>query len=75
VLAATLRVRSRRCAFAVDSAKFSRGDAQLVMPLARVDAVATNLSPPEDIIRAFAEEGVEVVLPATCAGPGARDGR
>lgn len=70
VLATTLRVRSRRCAFAVDGAKFGRGDAQLVMPLARVDAVATDLSPPEDIIRAFAEEGVEVVLPATCAGPG-----
>ncbi|HTJ55996.1 MAG TPA: DeoR/GlpR family DNA-binding transcription regulator [Devosiaceae bacterium] len=63
-----VKSRSHRFAFAMDSAKFGRSDAHIVLPLRDVDAVATDSEPSSDFQTALAEAGVDLLLPPLSTG-------
>ena len=63
VLASTLRGRAHRCAIVADGAKFTRYDAQVVLPLTQVDTLATDIPPRGDLAEALDRAGVAVLLP------------
>ncbi|MFC7397913.1 DeoR/GlpR family DNA-binding transcription regulator [Chelatococcus sp. GCM10030263] len=64
VLVRTLCSRSHRIAFVMDSAKFGRRDAHLILPLEEVDLLATDTPPPGDLAAALEKAGVTVLLPS-----------
>jgi len=63
ILATTLAERSDQNAFVIDSAKFGRRDAHVVLPLDEIDFLATDRLPPEDLAAALDEAGVTILLP------------
>lgn len=63
VLVTMLSERSDRTAFVVDSAKFGRRDAHVILPLDAIDVVATDVPPPEPVAAALERANVTVLLP------------
>lgn len=63
VLVTTVSQRSHRTAFVMDSAKFARSDAHVVLPLQQADVLATDTAPPDALRRALEQADVTVVLP------------
>lgn len=62
-IGATLAERARRRAFVVDASKFGRGDAYVVQPLHKVDALATDQSPESGMVTALSDAGIRLLLP------------
>ena len=62
-IGAALAKRSRRLAFVADAGKFGRGDAYIVQPLCRVDALATDRPPPPEIDHEITAAGITLLLP------------
>src|SRR5262249_42498380 len=60
VLVNTLVDRSHQTAFVMDSAKFGRRDAHVVLPLDELDFLATDSPPPDDLAGALDKAGVTV---------------
>lgn len=69
VLVSTLVSCSHQSAFVMDSAKFGRRDAHVVLPLAELDFLATDSPPPEDLAAALDRAGVTVLLPPNNENP------
>ncbi|UCI31697.1 DeoR/GlpR family DNA-binding transcription regulator [Mesorhizobium sp. B4-1-4] len=66
-LSATLAERCQRLAFVADASKFGRVDAHIVQPFDKVDVLATDQEPTEDMVSLLEGYGVVVLLP-----PGAK---
>lgn len=62
-IGAALAKRSRKLAFVADVGKFGRCDAYVVQPLARVDTLATDRRPAQEIEDEIAAAGVTLLLP------------
>lgn len=60
-----LAERSRSLAFVADATKFGRSDSHVVQPLNKVDALATDRPPSEDMAAALTDAGVTLMLPET----------
>ncbi|WP_267212151.1 DeoR/GlpR family DNA-binding transcription regulator [Chelatococcus asaccharovorans] len=63
VLVNTLAAQSQHTAFVTDSTKFGRRDGYVVLPLDRVDYIATDLPPPDAFTEAFTDAGIRILLP------------
>ncbi|WP_349963090.1 DeoR/GlpR family DNA-binding transcription regulator [Rhizobium sp. ZPR3] len=63
VLADMLVSRSHQVAIVLDSTKFERRDAHVIMTLDQVDYLSTDQLPPPEMAAALAENGVTVLLP------------
>lgn len=62
-IGAGLAKRARRIAFVTDAGKFGRSDAHVVLPLAHIDAFATDRPPPPEIEDEIAAAGITLLLP------------
>jgi DeoR/GlpR family transcriptional regulator of sugar metabolism len=69
-IGAVLARRARRLAFVVNAGKFGRSDAHVVLPLSRIDTLATDRRPPPGIDEEIASAGITLLLPI--ANDGAR---
>jgi len=62
-IGAALARRARRLAFIVNAGKFGRSDAHVVLPINRIDALATDRRPPPPIDQEIAATGISLLLP------------
>ncbi|MDQ8731861.1 DeoR/GlpR family DNA-binding transcription regulator [Bradyrhizobium sp. LHD-71] len=62
-IGATLAERARLLAFVADASKFGRGDAYVVQPLHKVDALATDHVPESEMVASLNDAGVRLLLP------------
>jgi DeoR/GlpR family transcriptional regulator of sugar metabolism len=69
-IGAALAKRARRLAFIVNAGKFGRSDAHVVLPINRIDTLATDRRPTPQIDEALAAAGITLLLPI--ANDGAR---